>query len=169
MLVRVVMELQDVPGQLLRALEPIARYGGNIQSIIHQRERKTPLGKVPVMLVFEIKDRTRLRKILAALKTRGITVTQVGEQVYTVKHAAVLVGHIVHADIRSLVDHMNSLPGTRIVDLSLSVGGPKRESAARLTILCDSEIHARRALAQLEKFCKRKDLLLVTAIGREQQ
>ncbi len=165
MLVKLVMELEDIPGQLLRALEPIARYGGNIQSIIHQREHKTPLGRVPVTLIFEIEDQSRLKRVLNALKSRNVLVTQVGEEVYTVKQTVILLGHIVHADIRTLVDRINSITGTRVMDLSLAMGGPRKESAARLTILSDSDRHARKAISWLSEFCKQKDLLLITSVG----
>ena len=167
MLVKLVMELEDVPGQLLKALEPIAKYGGNIQSIIHQRERKTPLGRVPVLLIFEIKDRAHLNKILSELKSRNIVVTQVGERLYMVKHTVMLLGHIVHADIRRLVDKINSIRGIRVLDLSLAMGGPGQESAARLTISSDSESRIQSAIEWLESYSKQKGLLLITGIGVE--
>ena len=161
------MELKDVPGQLLRALEPIARFGGNIQSIIHQRERKTPLGRIPVMLVFDIKDKSGLRKILDALRSRDIVVTQIGEKVYAVKHTVLLLGHIVHADIRILIDKINSLPGVRVFDLSLAMGGLGGESAARMTLTSDNETRARAAIEWMAKFSKQKNLVLITSLGGE--
>lgn len=161
------MELEDLPGQLLKALEPIARYGGNIQSIIHQRERKTPLGRVPVMLVFEIRDRTRLNRVLNALKSQNIVIIQVGEQLYMVKQTVLLLGHIVHADIRKLVDRINSMRGVRVLELSLAMGAPGQDSAARLTLSSDSESRAQSAINWLSEFSKQKKLLLITGIGVE--
>jgi ACT domain-containing protein len=161
------LELKDVPGQLLRALEPIARFGGNIQSIIHQRERKTPLGRVPVMLVFEIGSKSGLRKILEALRSRDIFVAQVGERLHAVKHTVLLLGHIVHADIRTLVDKINSIQGVRVLDLSLAMGEAGLESSARLTLASDDEARARTAVAWLSEFSKRKNLLLITSLGVE--
>lgn len=34
------IELKDKPGELLRVLTPISKYGANVISIIHSREEK---------------------------------------------------------------------------------------------------------------------------------
>lgn len=164
---KLVMELKDVPGQLLNALEPIARFGGNIQSIIHQRERRTPIGRIPVILVFEIRDKSGLRKILDSLKSRDIVVSQIGEKIHTTKRTVLLLGHIVHADIRIFVDKINSFPGVRVLDLSLAMGGVGGESSARVTLTSDSEARARAAIDWISKFSKQKNLILITSLEGE--
>lgn len=164
MLVRIVMELEDVPGQLLKALEPISRFGGNIQSIMHQRERKTPLGRVPVMLIFEVDERARLNRILAALRARGVRVTQLGEREGAVRATALLVGHIIHTDIRDTIDRLNALKGVRVSDLSLAMGEPGQESAARMTITADDGRRVNLALFNLQHIADRKKLLMITSL-----
>ena len=158
------MELEDVPGELLKALEPISRFGGNIQSIMHQRERKTPLGRVPVMLIFEIGDRSRLNRILAALRARGVRVTQLGEREGAVRATALLVGHIIHTDIRDTIERLNALRGVRVSDLSLAMGEPGQESAARMTITADDERRVNLALSNLQRISDRKKLLMITSL-----
>ena len=164
MLVKIVMELEDVPGQLLKALEPISRFGGNIQSIMHQRERKTPLGRVPVMLVFEIRNKARMNQILNELKTRGVRVTQLGEREGAVRATALLVGHIIHTDIRDTIDRLNALKGVMVSDLSLAMGAPNKESAARMTITADGEKRADLAISVLRRIADRKKLLMITSL-----
>lgn len=164
MLVRIVMDLEDVPGQLLKALEPISRFGGNIQSIMHQRERKTPLGRVPVMLVFEVGERARLNRILAALRARGVRITQLGEREGAVRATALLVGHIIHTDIRDTIERLNALKGARVSDLSLAMGEPGQESAARMTITADDERRVNLALSNLQRIADRKKLLMITSL-----
>lgn len=164
MLVRIVMELEDVPGQLLKALEPISRFGGNIQSIMHQRERKTPLGRVPVMLVFEVGERARLNRILAALRARGVRITQLGEREGAVRATALLIGHIIHTDIRDTIERLNALTGVRVSDLSLAMGEPGQESAARMTITADDERRVNLALSNLQRIADRKKLLMITSL-----
>lgn len=159
------MELEDVPGQLLKALEPISHFGGNIQSIMHQRERKTPLGRVPVMLVFEVGERARLNRILAALRARGVRVTQLGEREGAVRATALLVGHIIHTDIRDTIERLNALRGVRVSDLSLAMGEPGQESAARMTITADDERRVNLALSNLQRIADRKKLLMITSLG----
>jgi len=161
LLVRIVMELEDVPGQLLKALEPISRFGGNIQSIMHQRERKTPLGRVPVMLIFEVDERARLNRILAALRARGVRVTQLGEREGAVRATALLVGHIIHTDT---IDRLNALKGVRVSDLSLAMGEPGQESAARMTITADDGRRVNLALFNLQHIADRKKLLMITSL-----
>lgn len=164
MLVRIVMELEDVPGQLLKALEPISRFGGNIQSIMHQRERKTPLGRLPVMLVFEISDRARLNRILAALRARGVRVTQLGEREGAVRATALLIGHIIHTDINDTIDRLNALKGVMVSDLSLAMGDPGKESTARMTITADDEKRAKLAIFNLQRIADGKKLLIITSL-----
>jgi ACT domain-containing protein len=164
LLVRIVMELEDIPGQLLKALEPISRFGGNIQSIMHQRERKTPLGRVPVMLVFEVADRVRLNRILAALRARGVRVTQLGEREGAVRATALLIGHIIHTDIRDTIDRLNALKGVMVSDLSLAMGDPGKESTARMTITADDEKRANVAISNLQRIAGRKKLLMITSL-----
>jgi len=164
LLVRIVMELEDVPGQLLKALEPISRFGGNIQSIMHQRERKTPLGRVPVMLVFEVGERARLNRILAALRARGVRITQLGEREGAVRATALLIGHIIHTDIRDTIERLNALKGARVSDLSLAMGEPGQESAARMTITADDERRVNLALSNLQRIADRKKLLMITSL-----
>ena len=48
-----VLDLPDVPGQLLEVLEPMGRLGANIVAVIHQRDVKTERGTVPVQITIE--------------------------------------------------------------------------------------------------------------------
>ncbi|MEW6222141.1 MAG: ACT domain-containing protein [Candidatus Hadarchaeota archaeon] len=164
MLVKIVMELQDVPGQLLRALEPISRLGGNIHSIMHQRERKTPLGRIPVTLVFEVGDRARLNKMLAAIRAMGVTITQLGEGAGNVQTVVMLVGHIINTDARDTINRLNAVKGVRVSDLSLVVGGRGQESVARMTITANEEKNSRAAVSMLQKIANEKKLLLLTSL-----
>jgi len=164
MLVKMVMELEDVPGQLLKGLEPIARYGGNIKSIMHQRERKTPLGRLPVMLIFEVRDQATLKRILAALKEAGIRVTQLGEREGGILTTVLLVGHIVHTDIRHTIDQLNAIKGVTVSELNLAVGSMGRESSARMTIAANDRELAQLAISRLQTIAEKKGLLLVTSV-----
>ena len=164
MRVKLVMELEDVPGQLLKALEPIARFGGNIQSVMHQRERKTPLGRVPVMLIFEVGERAMLKRIFAAIKETGVRITQVGEQEGAVRKTVLLIGHIVHADIRYIIDRLSAIKGVMVSDLDLSVGAPGQESSARMNIGAENERQSNLAISRLREMADRKKILLITSI-----
>lgn len=165
MLIRLGMELEDVPGQLVRVLEPISRFGGNIQSVVHQRERKTPLGMAPVMVIFDVDERARLNKIISALRAMGTRITHVGERAGISKSTVLLLGDVLHTDINGTIEVLNSLRGVAVSDLSLAMGEAGRESAARLTIVGDDESSLLSAISRLERIAAEKKLLLVKSVG----
>lgn len=165
MLVRIEMELEDVPGQLVKVLDPISRFGGNIQNVVHQRDRKTPLGRVPVTVIFDVDERARLNRIIAALRNMGIHITRIGEREGMVKSTILLIGHIIHTDIRDTIDRINVIRGVMVSDLSLAMGAVGEESAARATITASDEKRARAALSRLEKIAAEKKLLMITSLG----
>lgn len=158
------MELEDVPGQLVKVLEPISSFGGNILNVLHERERKTPLGRVPVRVVFEVDEKVKLNRIIGALRDMGVRITRVGEKEGAVRSTVLLIGHIIHTDIRDTIDRLNELRGVRISDLSLAMGAIGQESAARVTITADDEAKARAALSRLEKIARGKKLLMITSL-----
>jgi ACT domain-containing protein len=164
MLVRVEMELEDVPGQLVKALDPISRFGGNIQNVVHERDKKTPLGRVPVTVVFDVDERARFDKIMSALREMGVRVTRVGEMGAGLKSTILMIGHIIHTDIRDTIDRLNSLEGVRVLDLSLAMGAVGEESTARMVIVTENEDRARAALSLLTEIASQKKLLLIKSL-----
>lgn len=166
MRVKIEMELEDVPGQLVKVLDPISRLGGNIQSVVHERERKTPLGRVPVTVIFEVDQRAKFGRILGAIREMGVRITRIGEREAMVKSDVVIIGHIIHTDIRDTIDRLNALRGVMVSDLSMAVGAPGEESVARMTIAADNEGRARAALSRLREIAARKKLLVIESLGR---
>ena len=50
------IELTDIPGQLVLALKPVSDLSGIILSVLHQREKKIPSGRILVQLTLEIES-----------------------------------------------------------------------------------------------------------------
>lgn len=165
MLVRLEMELEDKPGQLVRVLDPIAKFGGNIQSVVHLREKKTPLGRLPVTVVFEIPAKEKLEGLLKNLGEMGIRITQVGEREWFAKTTFLLVGHILHSDLQKVVDAVNALEGVRVSDLSLAMQGVGMESSARMSLLAENSERLRVALQMVEKMVSEMRLLIIKPVG----
>ncbi|MEM2878136.1 MAG: hypothetical protein QXG10_01065 [Candidatus Hadarchaeales archaeon] len=163
MLIKLVLELEDTPGQLLKALEPISRHGGNVRSIMHDREQKTPTGRLPVTLAFDIANRALLGKILCDLEKTGIRVIQIGEKP-AVRKTVLLIGHIIHTDVRDTIDRLNRVKGVMVSDLDLEMGGPSRESAAAITISASDETTAEKAISILGNISEKKGLLMLTSL-----
>ena len=165
---RLEMELEDVPGQLVKILDPISRFGGNIQSVLHQRERKTPRGRVPVTVIFEVDERAKLNRIVATLRKMGVLITRVGEREGAVKTTVLLVGHIIHTDVRDTIDRLNALKGVIVSDLSLAMGAHGEESAARVTIAAADDACAKAALSRLVRISAEKKLLMIKLLGEKE-
>ena len=73
------IELKDAPGQLLLALNPISELKGNLKSIVHHHEERTPRSTIPVQLVFEVEPEN-LDLIISRLEENGIGVSRVDEK-----------------------------------------------------------------------------------------
>ncbi len=157
------MELQDIPGQLVRALTPVSDLGGNILSVVHQRDKKTPAGRIPVRLVVEMDER-RLDKLLALLVERGVNVVRTGEERLKESMVVLLIGHIVHSDLRETIDSIDRTGFAEVVALSLSMPGVNEESSASVTISAIGKTELREALNILEQTAKRKGIMLISPI-----
>lgn len=94
------LALPDKPGQLLRALEPIAKNGGNIVSIIHERDKPIE-GYVPVSLVVDFLSHQSFRKTIDDLTNLGITIIKSEEIIERLRLTLVLVGNV---DFRKVIE-----------------------------------------------------------------
>jgi len=155
--------LKDVPGQLVRALEPISQYGGNIISIVHLREELTG-GRVPVHVTIEV-DPQKLDKILRELEERDIWVSKVGEVRKKENIKVILIGHIVDTDARDTIDRINEIKGAMVADLALAMPHPEKESSARMDIEVSGPDAAKKVMARLEKIASEKKFIIIKSIN----
>lgn len=119
--------LVDRPGQLLKALEPIAKNGGNIISIIHERERTTG-GYVPVSLVVDFSSKRNFEKTKLELTDIDISVIKSGEVVEKIGITFILIGRL---DVRKILEI--EAEGARIVDFEVSAPTSK-EACIKLNV-----------------------------------
>jgi ACT domain-containing protein len=128
------LELVDRPGELLRALEPIADHGGNLLSIFHERGNLTPRGHIPVEVDMEATPE-RFDAIVEALRDEGINVIQAGADRYGTELTVVLIGHVVDTDLSDTLQRIEDASGASVRDLSLSSpDGNTGDSSARLRL-----------------------------------
>ena len=160
------LELKDVPGQLVMALQPISEYGGNIISVIHHHGDKTPRGTIPVLITFEI-VKENLAKLIVKLEKLGVIVRRIGEERLVESISVILIGHIVHSDLRDTIDRIDSTGFAEVVDLAMSMPGVNRASSARLTINATGKEELGKALKVLRKIARDKDLLVIEPIRTE--
>jgi ACT domain-containing protein len=163
MIVSMTLELKDIPGQLVCAIEPISELHGNIMSVVHQHEEKTPRGTIPVQITFEI-DQGVLDELIERLEKSGVRVARVGEERLRSSVSVVLIGHIIHSDIGDTIDRIDSTGFAEVVDLSLSMPAIKKTSSAYLVINAEGENELKNALEILREVASKKDILMIEPI-----
>ncbi len=163
MIVSMTLELKDIPGQLVLALSPISELHGNIMSVIHQHEEKTPRGTIPVQITFEI-EQGLLNELIERLEKSGVGVARVGEERLRSSVSVILIGHIIHSDIGDTIDKIDSTGFAEVVDLSLSMPAIEKTSSAYLVINAVGEKELINALEILRNVSKQKDLLMIEPI-----
>nr|WP_205254090.1 MULTISPECIES: amino acid-binding protein [Halostella] len=154
------MELVDEPGELLRALEPIAESGGNLLSIFHERGNLTPRGHIPVEVDIECPP-DRFDDIVAALRDAGVNVIQAGAERYSEEVTVLLAGHIIDTDLSDSLNRIEECSGASVVDLSLSSPeGTDDVSSARIRLAVESG-RTDEALSTVRTLADEKDLRVV--------
>lgn len=158
------LELVDEPGELLRALEPIAENGGNLLSIFHERGNVTPRGHIPVEVDLEATE-NRFDTIVEALRDAGVNVIRAGADRYGEELAVVLVGHLVDTDLSDTLSRVEGCGGVSVSDVSLTApDGTAEESAARLRLVASTEGRDR-ALETVRSIAEEKDLRVIEPLA----
>ena len=150
------LALVDKPGQLLRALEPIAKNGGNIISIIHERDKPVE-GYVPVSLVVDFPLRQNFRSAINDLKSLGIAIIKSEEVVEKVRLTFILIGGV---DLRRVIE--SNIRDVRIIGVEAST--PKLNE---VSVKLDIEFPADRAdevMEELRRLSKEQNAILISPI-----
>ncbi|APX96972.1 amino acid-binding protein [Natronorubrum daqingense] len=154
------LELVDEPGELLRALAPIADNGGNLLSIHHERGSITPRGHIPVEVDLESPP-DRFDGIVEALRDAGVNVIQAGAEHYGEEISVVLVGNIVETDLSDTLSKIESDANAVVRDLSLTApDGTEAVSSARIRLAIDSG-QSDAALSAIRSIGSDKELTVV--------
>ena len=164
MIVSMAIEMSDTPGELQKALEPIADHGGNIVSVAHHRGDVTPRGTLQVELTFEV-VKERLDDVIEGIEGHGLIISKLGEERFHESVTVLLVGHIVSADITDTITAIESA-GVKVIDFKLAMpDDPNETSSARLTIKTTTEATRREALAGLDRISEEKGFLFIEPVG----
>ena len=160
------LELQDIPGQLLLAMQPMKDNKANIISVVHHRERKTPRGMIPVRFVVEM-DRSKIETVKTQLKESGISVVRAGEDRLIESVSVVLVGHVLDSDLGDTVSRIDSTGFAEVMDLSLTMTGVNEPSSAYMKIRATGKAEIQKALAILREVGAEKKLLIIEPVEAE--
>lgn len=159
------LELKDIPGQLVNALAPISDSGGNIVSVVHHHEKRTPRGTIPIQVTFDIAE--GLEDLKYRLESRDVAIIRVNEAKLLEHRTVILVGHIIHSDIRDTIDQIDRTGYAEVVDLAMSMPGINLKSSARIGISAAGKAEVKKAMNLLRDIAKDKDLLVIEPIDTE--
>lgn len=162
MRVNLVLELLDVPGQLLDALDPIGKLGANIVAVIHQRDVKTERGTIPVHISIEGDEET-LKRVLNTIEEMDIQIMEVDGVVRKEKITTIMIGNIVDQDLKETVKVLNSIDGVMVADLNLKMSDNPEESASRIIIEADYG-RKKDLMRNIKEFGKSKGFLVINEV-----
>ena len=146
----------DKPGQLIRILEPIARNGGNIVSIIHEREAPSE-SYVPVSLVADFPSHENLNKAINDLRKMDIPIIRSEEIVERTRVTLILIGKM---DLRKIVE--TKIENVRVVGFEVSAPSAKASS-----VKIDLEVPVdavSKVIAKLKKIAREEKSLLISSV-----
>ena len=135
MRLNLVLEVLDVPGQLLNALEPIGKLGANIVAVIHQRDVKTERGTIPVHITIE-GDKETLKTVLNSMEERKIQIMEVDGVVRKEEVTTVIIGNVDQV-LEESVGSLDKIDGVKIVDLDLKMSDHPDQSASKIVLEAD--------------------------------
>ncbi|MBR5504080.1 MAG: amino acid-binding protein [Methanobrevibacter sp.] len=161
MRMNLILEILDVPGQLVSILSPIGELGANLVTIVHKREIRTDEGKVPVQIALE-GERENLQAVVDKFLEMGVTLIEVDDTIKKEKLSTILYGHIIDTDLRDTVDKINAVDGLCVSALQLKLDG-ELKSTALLTI--DLDLGKREiAYDKVMEIAKEKDFLVIDEV-----
>ena len=155
-----VVELEDKPGQLIRVLEPISRLGGNIISVTHRRDEITPLGRIPVRIAVQIDD-SKVDLLIKEIESRGIVVRNYNRIRHTATTTLLLIGHIIHTDLRDTIDKIDKTGFAEVVEMRIVMPELKKPSTAIIKISAIDEEKLAKSTRILKDVCKEKGIKVI--------
>ncbi|MBN2251278.1 MAG: ACT domain-containing protein [Candidatus Altiarchaeota archaeon] len=162
MKVDTILRMKDVPGMLVKALEPISGHGGNIISVTHSRSEKN---LVAVHVSFRVRDHSSLDLIRKALARQRVHVSEIeieGKRYHTKKSLSfILIGHVIDTDIQDTIDRINEIG--MVYSIEVVMPSPKKESSVMLEVEVDGK--RKDALVELMGgICREKRFLLIRSL-----
>ncbi|MCP1662484.1 MAG: amino acid-binding protein [Methanocalculus sp. MSAO_Arc1] len=154
------LELKDTPGQLLGALKPISDIGGNIITIIHQRDPTSTANTLTVDVVLELPEK-KLDTLIQILRDRGCGVIRIGKERLLQKQTLIMIGHLMHTDLTDTVDQIDQTGYAEVSELHMVMPAINEPSTAKMTIRAVSPEDMQRAVALLHSVSRRKNILVL--------
>ncbi len=166
MIVTLIVELEDKPGQLLKVIEPISKMGGNIISVVHDRHKISPMNRVPVEFVIDI-DSEKLESLVERIRGAGIHIRSYNEVRLLATASFLLIGHIIHTDLSDTVNRIDETGFAEVVELHITMPKLNEPSTALVTISARGKEELRKAVSILKEVCEKKDILVIEPLNED--
>ena len=161
MRMNLVLELLDVPGQLVSVLEPISGLGANLVTVIHKRDAKNENGKIPVQLTLE-GEQDSLNRVIKRFDDLNISIIEKDGVINKELVSTILIGHIVDRVVRDTTDRINALDGVYVVGFDIKLDGEKKSTALiNLEVAYGKKQYA---FDEIEKISEEKELLMINEV-----
>jgi len=98
------LQIKDRPGVLLSVIEPVSMLGGNIITIVHNRENNFEDNLV-LNLTIDL-EQSKIQKLVDNWKSKGIVVVKISEYSETFRMDYMLIGNISATDIESVCKNL---------------------------------------------------------------
>lgn len=157
----ILVELRDSPGQLSNALGTVSRFGGNVQSVLHEHGKKKG-DWVPVRIVLEI-PKENAEPLVAALKEES-RVISVGGAVASLPFAFLLLGHVFESQVQEVTDAIFAA-GAEVRRFSAEIASRESPSAALVEIAAATPEALRDARDRVRAIAANKGLAYVEALS----
>ena len=163
MRVNVDIQLKDVPGQLIAALEPISKNDGNIRSVVHRHD-KVSGGKISINLTFEVGNQKALDNILGDWKVKDVDVMKIDHLFETFRLDYVIVGELPPTEVRRIIDGIQAIGDVESIDIRYSISG-SRDKAALISGKVRSKDVIKKANKLMNERAKRAGYIVIRGFG----
>ena len=158
---KLVIRLEDQPGELSKILDIVAKNKGNLFSISHIRERKKE-GHLPVVVQFQA-TKESFDGILNDLEEGEIEVYEKsigGLKEEKLAKDFILIGHVIDMDIKDTLYKLCD-DGAMVKVLDFGIKSLKDPSSVFVQMATKDSASMAKTMTSLKKICKEKKLMLI--------
>lgn len=154
------LEIKDKPGQLVAALKPISDLGGNIRSVIHERDPFNDTGFLDVRIILELPE-GRIETMTESLKSQGVNILRINEERLLIRKSVILIGHLLHTDLSDTVDRIDSTGFAEVGELAMIMPSINEPTSAKMTIISENTENLGKAMEILKEIATNKKILVI--------
>lgn len=163
MLVNADIYVKDIPGSLVRSLEPISAVDGNIVGVIHNREQVID-GMISVNLTFNV-DAEKLETLKTIWKSREVVIAKIGSVTGTVPMDYIIIGDADCAFADKLMKEAAKAVAFSSYEINTSSQTGGRGRTVRVSAILETKEEAEKLDAFMAESCAKKRLTCIRGLS----